>query len=80
MTSSHTRTPRPARPRRPALRRYSHPLLLVVALFATAGLALPLVWMYGPHHVRKVNNQRLYRYELAMEEYRYQLAQWEANR
>lgn len=46
----------------------------------TGGLALPLVWMNGPHHVRKVNNRRLDRYELAMEQYRYELSLWEAHR
>jgi hypothetical protein len=42
----------------------------VVVLFGTAGMALPLVWMYSPHHVRKVNARRLDRYEEAMYQYR----------
>jgi hypothetical protein len=68
MTS--TRHHRPTRPRRPALRQYQNPLFLVVVLFGTAGMALPLVWMYSPHHVRKVNARRLDRYEEAMYQYR----------
>lgn len=58
------------RPSRPTLRRSRPPFELFVITVSTFGLALPLVWIVSPGHVRNVNRRRLARYQVELAAWR----------